>query len=100
MRPPACTFPVGGARTRACLLLLHFASDAPAELGPAWLTLRYPLTDPCPFDILQSGPGWRGSNAIRSIEATQVHHADRRRALFISLCKCCGARRILRSGSR
>jgi hypothetical protein len=23
------------------------------------LTLRYPLTDPCPFDILQSGPGWQ-----------------------------------------
>src|SRR5262245_65729628 len=28
-----------------------------------------PPSDPCPFDILQSGPGWRVSNAIRSIEA-------------------------------
>jgi len=26
----------------------------PADLGPAWLTLRYPLTDPRQFDILQS----------------------------------------------
>jgi len=26
-----------------------------AELGLAWLTLPYPLTDPCLFDILQSG---------------------------------------------
>jgi hypothetical protein len=38
----------------------------------------YPLTDPRQFDILQSGPAWRGSNAIRSIEAPRVHHAHRR----------------------
>jgi hypothetical protein len=31
------------------------------------------------FDILQRGPGWRGSNAIRSIETPRVHHAARRR---------------------
>src|SRR6516165_7151635 len=36
------------------------------------------LPDPCPFDILQSGHGWRGSNAIRSIEASRIHHAARR----------------------
>jgi hypothetical protein len=28
----------------------------------------YPLTDHCEFDILQSGPGWRGPNANRSID--------------------------------
>src|SRR5262249_4967075 len=50
-----------------------------AELGLAWLTLRYPLTDPCLFDILQSGPGWWVSNAIRSIETTRVHIAPWRR---------------------
>ena len=38
-----------------------------------------PLTDHCQFDILQSGPGWWQSNAIRSIETTRVHHASRRR---------------------
>jgi hypothetical protein len=27
---------------------------------------RYPLTDPPQFDILGFGPGWRGSDAIRS----------------------------------
>ena len=29
----------------------------PADLGLAWVTLGYPLADPCPFDILR--PGWR-----------------------------------------
>jgi hypothetical protein len=29
---------------------------------------RYLLTDPRQFDILPSGPGWRGLNAIRSLE--------------------------------
>jgi DNA-directed RNA polymerase subunit RPC12/RpoP len=29
--------------------------------------LDYPLTDPCQFDILLFGPGWWGSNAIRSV---------------------------------
>jgi hypothetical protein len=33
----------------------------PAELKLAWLTLRYPLTAPRQFDILQSGPGWQGT---------------------------------------
>ena len=34
-----------------------------------------PLPDPRQFDILQSGPGWRGP----SIETPRVHHAARRR---------------------
>jgi EF hand len=34
--------------------------------------LQYPLTDPCPFDILQSGPGWRGSDAIRSTTSATI----------------------------
>ena len=37
-------------------------------------SFRYPLTDPRQFDILQSGPGWWGSNAILSVEAPRVHH--------------------------
>src|SRR5262249_60901951 len=40
---------------------------------------NYPLTDRLQFDILQSGPGWWGPNAIRSIETAQLHHAARRR---------------------
>jgi len=38
----------------------------------------YLQTDPRQFDILQSAPGWRGPNAIRSIETSRVHHASRR----------------------
>src|SRR5262249_52269651 len=36
---------------------------------------NYPLTDRLQFDILQSGPGWRGPNVFRSIETARVHHA-------------------------
>jgi hypothetical protein len=39
-------------------------------------SFRYHLTDPRRFDIMQSGPGWRGSNATRSIETPRVHCAD------------------------
>src|SRR5499425_1019113 len=42
---------------------------------------EFPLTDACQFGILQSGPGWRGPNAIRSVETAQVHHA---------IGRCCG----------
>src|SRR5262245_27924262 len=42
-------------------------------------SFRYYLTDPRQFDIMQSGPCLGGPNAIRSIEATGVHHAARRR---------------------
>src|SRR5215813_1980417 len=38
----------------------------------------YLLTDAGQFDILVFGPGWRGSNAIRSTTSTRVHHAPRR----------------------
>jgi hypothetical protein len=38
-----------------------------------------PLTDRLQFDILQRGPGWRETNAIRSIETAHIHHASRRR---------------------
>jgi hypothetical protein len=41
--------------------------------------LRYPLVIHRQFDILQSGTGWRKSNAIRPTEMSQVHHAHRRR---------------------
>src|SRR5262245_28964972 len=61
----------------------HFSKERqampPAEVGLVWLTFRYPLTDHRQFDILKSDPGWRGSNAIRSIETPRVHHAARRR---------------------
>jgi hypothetical protein len=43
-------------------------------------SLRYLLTDPRQFDILQSGLRWRGSNAIRSIKTTRGHHVSRRQA--------------------
>src|SRR5262249_17619198 len=49
-------------------------------LGPVAKSFQYLLTDPRQFDILQSGPSWRGANAIRSIETARVHHAARRRA--------------------
>src|SRR6516162_10150181 len=39
----------------------------------------YPLTDHGQFDILQSGPGWRGPNANRPNETARVHYAVRRR---------------------
>jgi len=42
-------------------------------------SLRYLLTDPSQFDILQSGLGWRGWNEIRSIEKARFHHAARLR---------------------
>jgi hypothetical protein len=32
------------------------------------------MTDPPPCDILQSAPGWRGANDIRSVETAQIHH--------------------------
>src|SRR5262245_3976562 len=37
------------------------------------------LTGPGQFDILVFGPGWRGSDAIRSTTSTRVHIAARRR---------------------
>src|SRR5262249_12688066 len=48
-------------------------------LGPVAKSFQYLLTDPRQFDILQSGPSWRGANAIRSIETARIHHAARRR---------------------
>src|SRR5437764_15478114 len=46
--------------------------------------IRYLLTDPRQFDILQAGSGWRESNAIRSIETTRVHHAAWRRGSSVA----------------
>src|SRR5262249_61434019 len=40
---------------------------------------KYLLTDHCQFDILVFGPGWRGSNAIRSTASARVLHPARRR---------------------
>jgi hypothetical protein len=41
-----------------------------------WLTgckiVRYLLTDPRQFDILQSGPGWRDYDAIRSLKRREL----------------------------
>src|SRR5262249_39672173 len=42
-------------------------------------SFRYHLTDPRQFDIMQSGHGWGGPNAVRSIETPRVRHAARRR---------------------
>src|SRR3979490_2762069 len=33
------------------------------------------------FYILQAGPGWQATNAIRSIETTRVYHASRHQRL-------------------
>src|SRR6516164_5490118 len=44
------------------------------------------LTDPGQFDILVVGPGWRGSDAIRSTTSTRVHHAARRRGRRMATC--------------
>src|SRR6516164_1066603 len=68
--------------------LFDFISRAmpPAELGRAWLTLRYQLTVHRQFDILQSGLGRWGPNAIRSVETLRVHHAYRRRGGRAATC--------------
>src|SRR5262249_15309097 len=50
--------------------------------------LVYPLTAPRQFDMLQSDPGWRGSNEIRSTETARVHHA----AWRCGRVAACGAR--------
>jgi hypothetical protein len=42
-------------------------------------SLPYLLTDSGQFDILLFGPGWRGSDAIRSTTSARVRHAARRR---------------------
>ena len=39
------------------------------------------LTTRRQFDILQAGPGWQATNAIRSIETTRVYHASRHERL-------------------
>ena len=54
---------------------------------------RYLLTDPRQFDILQSGPGWRGPNGTRSIETPRLHHAARRRGGGVAVR---GARNAIR----
>src|SRR5262249_36570943 len=60
-------------------------------LGPVAKSFQYLLTDPRQFDILQSGPSWRGANAIRSIETARVHHAARRRGCRVAACRACAA---------
>src|SRR6476620_8700879 len=40
-----------------------------------------PLTTRRQFDILQAGPGWQATNAIRSIEKTRVYHGSRHERL-------------------
>jgi hypothetical protein len=54
-----------------------------------------PLTDPHQTDILQSGPGWRGPNAIRSIKTTRFHYASRRhRGLAAHSARVAGRRQV------
>jgi hypothetical protein len=54
-------------------------SPRPRQRPMVVKSFSYLLTGTRQFNILQSGPGWRGSNAIRSTETTRVHHAARRR---------------------
>jgi hypothetical protein len=64
----------------------YTANDAPQEIKsmPRCVGIRllaerhrYPLTDLPQFGILGFGPGWRGSDAIRSTEAMRVHRPAR-----------------------
>src|SRR5262249_61517875 len=61
---------------------------------------NYPLTDRLQFDILRSGPGWRGPDAIRSIETARVHHAARRRGRAVAARGARGAARADAAGRR
>jgi hypothetical protein len=45
------------------------------SVGGTFSGRGYLLTDPRQFGILQSGPGWRRPNAIRSTETTGLHYA-------------------------
>src|SRR5262249_35765399 len=62
------------------LIDLSFGRPAQAPNGEQVVRpFRYPLTIRRPFAILPSDSGWRGPNAIRSVETARVHHAARRR---------------------
>src|SRR6516225_2563749 len=62
---------------KTCLILRSSAGPRHTYAGDVGRLFR--LTAPRQFDILQSGPGWRGPNAIRSTETARVHHTARRR---------------------
>ena len=49
-------------------------------------SLPYLLTDSGQFDILLFGPGWRGSDAIRSTTSARGRHAARRRGGCVAAC--------------
>jgi hypothetical protein len=49
-----------------------------------------PLTDTRHYGILNSGPGWWGSDVIQSIETTRLHH-DSRRCGGLAGCGPCAA---------
>jgi hypothetical protein len=60
------------AHSRPLSIEEALVNQAPSTHDPKqtldWIQIvkssQYLLTDPCQFDILQSGLGWRGSNAI------------------------------------
>src|SRR5215472_12500808 len=73
------------ARRCATLSVPHVAAYPPGRVHRA-VPPNYPLTDRLQFDILRSGPGWRGPNEIRSIETARVHHAHQRRGSSLAAC--------------
>src|SRR5262249_48772542 len=78
-----CGWSTGAGEASMALILPTLSPDrrmgALAKRQQVLKSFRYHLTDPRQFDIMQSGPGWRGPNAIRSIETARVHIAARRR---------------------
>src|SRR5262249_44226968 len=77
-----CGWSAGAGEASMALILQTLSPDrrmgALANGQQVVKSFRYHLTDSRQFDILQSGHGWRGSNAIRSIETARVHHASLR----------------------
>src|SRR6516165_3468665 len=68
---------------RACRPRLPSAPVSKCEVVSH--TEARPLPDHCEFDILQSAPGWRGPNAIRSVETAGAHRTSRRRGVALPL---------------
>src|SRR5689334_13010152 len=59
-------------QTNAGLVLL-------TRCRPGMCSAAIRLTNWREIGILQSSPGWRGPHAVRSAEASRVHHAARQR---------------------
>src|SRR5262245_60771804 len=72
-------WPAGAGEASMALILQTLSPDRRMGALANGQQFRYHPTDPRQFDIMQSGPGWGGPSAVRSIETSRVHHAARRR---------------------